>query len=87
VIASASVDASPGLEYGDLAELSDGQAPVGVTCIDYGPGRAQLQEIADLENFLAGHRPEWSVVRWINVDGLSDMGVIHAVARKYELHP
>jgi magnesium transporter len=58
-----------------------------VTCINCGPGHAQLQEIADLENFLAGHQPAWSVVRWINVDGLSDMGVIPAAARKYELHP
>lgn len=27
------------------------------------------------------------MVRWINADGLSDMGVIHALATKYELHP
>ncbi len=26
-------------------------------------------------------------MRWINVDGLSDMGVVHALATKYELHP
>jgi len=26
------------------------------------------------------------VVRWINADGLSDMGVIHALATQYELH-
>jgi magnesium transporter len=26
-------------------------------------------------------------VRWINIDGLSDMDVVHALASKYELHP
>ena len=46
-----------------------------------------IQEIEDLPDFLSRHRPEWSCVRWINVAGLSDMGVIHALATKYEIHP
>ncbi len=46
-----------------------------------------MREIEDLEKFLAQHRPEWSVVRWINVAGLSDMTVVHALATKYEFHP
>jgi magnesium transporter len=37
--------------------------------------------------FIDQHRPPWSVVRWINVDGLTDMGVIKALAEKYRLHP
>ncbi len=81
------VGGPPGLEHDDIDKLPDGPAPVCLTCIDYGPGQAQLQEIKDMEGFLAVHRPEWSVVRWINVDGLSHMGVIHALATKYELHP
>jgi len=85
--ADASVGASPGLEHDDIVKLPDGPAPVRVTCVDYGPGQAQQQLIEDLEDFLARHRPEWCVVRWINVDGLSNMGVIHALATKYELHP
>jgi magnesium transporter len=87
VSADASVGSSPGLEHDDIVKLPDGPAPVCVTCIDYGPGHAQQQPIEDLEDFLARHRPEWSVVRWINVDGLSNMSVIHALATKYELHP
>ena len=43
--------------------------------------------MSDLDDFIARHRPEWSVVRWINVDGLSDLGVIRALAEKYRLHP
>jgi magnesium transporter len=87
VSTDAGVGTSPGLEHDDIVKLPDGPAPVWVTCVDYGPGQSQLQEITDLEGFLAGHRPEWSVVRWINVDGLSNMGVIHALATKYEPHP
>jgi magnesium transporter len=45
------------------------------------------QQIDDLGGFLDQHRPEWVKVRWIDVDGLSDMSVIHALATKYELHP
>jgi len=87
VSADASVGASPGLEHDDIVKLPDGPAPAFVTCIDHGPSHAQQQLIEDLEDFLAHHRPEWSVVRWINVDGLSNMRVIHALATKYELHP
>ena len=35
----------------------------------------------------AKHRPEWSAVRWINVDGLTDMTILRAIAEKYQLHP
>jgi magnesium transporter len=58
-----------------------------VTCIDYSPSNVLVQEVDDLEAFLGRHRPDWSAVRWINVDGLSDMKVIRALATKYELHP
>ena len=87
VSADASLGAPPGLEHDDIVKLPDGPAPVRVTCLDYGPGHAQQQLVEDLDDFLAHHRPEWSAVRWINVDGLSNMGVIHALATKYELHP
>jgi magnesium transporter len=58
-----------------------------VTCIDYGPSQVRVQEVQDLNAFVAGHRPEWATVRWINVDGLADMRVIRAFADKYRLHP
>ena len=37
--------------------------------------------------FIDEHQPDWSVVQWINVDGLGDLRVIHALAKKYHLHP
>jgi magnesium transporter len=42
---------------------------------------------AQLAGFLFRHRPAWSVVRWINIDGLSNSVVIQAFAEKYDLHP
>lgn len=87
ISANAIVGASPGIEHDEIVRLPDGEAPVRVTCIDYGPGQALQRVVEDIDSFLACHRPEWSSVRWINVDGLSDMGVIHGLATKYELHP
>ncbi len=79
--------AAPGVEHDEIAALPSGPERARVTCIDYSPAHVQTQEIDDLEPFLGIHRPEWSIVRWINVDGLTDMTVIHALATKYELHP
>ncbi len=79
--------AAPGIEHDEIVALPSGPERAHVTCTDYSPAHVQTQDIADLEPFLDAHRPEWSVVRWINVDGLTDMQVIHALATKYELHP
>ena len=87
VSARPGVGTPPGLEHDDIVKLPDGTAPVRVTCVDYGPAHAELQEIQDVAEFLDRHRPEWAVVRWINVDGLANMGAIHALATKYHLHP
>jgi magnesium transporter len=79
--------AAPGIEHDEIVSLPSGGEPAHVTCIDYCPSHVQVQDVDDLEAFLDRHRPEWGTVRWINVDGLSDMQVIHALATKYELHP
>lgn len=79
--------AAPGIEHDEIASLSPGEGTVAITCVDYSPGNAIFQEIHDLDDFLAHHRPLWSAVRWINVDGFSDLRAIHALATKYDLHP
>ena len=79
--------ASPGFEYDEIEKLPSERGSVYVSCIDYCPEQVLVQDIEDLDEFLSHHRPEWSAVRWINIDGLSDMEVIHAIAAKYELHP
>ncbi|MCG6927175.1 MAG: magnesium/cobalt transporter CorA [Acidobacteria bacterium] len=76
-----------GLEARDLAALPSTPGAARITCIDYSPDRVQVEEVIDVGDFVARHRPEWSVVRWINVDGLTDLGVIQALAEKYRLHP
>jgi magnesium transporter len=78
--------AHPGIELEQLSRMPSAEAAT-VTCIDYGLGQVQAQEVQDVGSFIAGHRPEWATVRWINVDGLSDMRVISAFAAKYHLHP
>jgi magnesium transporter len=60
---------------------------VSVTCIDYCPDHTAVQEIRDITSFLEQHRPDWSLVRWIKVAGLTDMKIIHGLAEKYNLHP
>ncbi len=79
--------AAPGVEHDEIASLPGGSEAMRLTCIDYCPTEMHVQEIDDPAAFLAHHRPEWSVVRWIHADGLSDMSLLHALATKYELHP
>lgn len=79
--------AAPGLEHDEIELLPSETGRVHLTCIDYCPGEIAIRDIDDLEDFLDHHRPAWSMVRWINVTGLSDMHIIHALATKYDLHP
>ncbi len=76
-----------GIDYHELAHLPSTPQSSHITCIDFAPDRYRMEEIEDLEDFILHHRPEWSQVRWINVDGIADMTVIQALAEKYEIHP
>jgi magnesium transporter len=60
---------------------------VKVTVINYSPDQVSVHTVNDIDRFVEGHRPEWSKVSWINVDGLTDPKSIRALADKYELHP
>lgn len=75
-----------GIEYHELIRMP-GAEPSRVICTDYSPDRAQVQEVLDPTAFLAVHRPVWSKVRWIHVEGLQDHVTIRALAEKYQLHP
>jgi magnesium transporter len=76
-----------GIELDALARMPSSPGPVSITCIDYAPENVQVQDVRDIDDFVARHRPEWSAVRWINIAGLTDMRAIHALAEKYNLHP
>jgi magnesium transporter len=77
----------PGIAPEQLATMPSSPGGVRVTCFDYSPEQVHVEEVQDLAEFIRRHRPEWSRVRWINVDGLGDLGVIRALAEKYRLHP
>jgi len=49
--------------------------------------RGALRGRAGPASFIDRHRPEWSAVRWINVDGLGDLGVIRILAEEVPSHP
>ncbi len=76
-----------GIELHELVAVPGEPVSARITCVDYSPEKVELQEVRDLPAFIAAHCPEWSAVRWINVDGIGDLGVIRAFAEKYHLHP
>jgi magnesium transporter len=75
-----------GIEYHELVP-APGFAPAHVLCTDYCEERFEVQDVADVGEFLGRHRPTWSHVRWIHVEGLQDREVIRSLAEKYQLHP
>ena len=79
--------APAGIEPHDLPQAPVLTGATRITCIDYSASHHEVHEVADLAEFIGTHRPEWSAVRWINVDGLTDLGVVRAIAEKYHLHP
>jgi magnesium transporter len=80
---------SPGMLPDQLEKLASDKpsGPVKVTVIDYAADQVEMHGVLDFEAFLASHRPAWSTVRWINIDGLTNLKAIEALAKKYELHP
>lgn len=78
---------APGIEHDEIASLPGGDEPAHITCIDYCPDQLYVQEITCVEEFVAQHRPEWTAVRWICVDGMADAHAIEVLATKYDLHP
>jgi magnesium transporter len=76
-----------GIEPHELATVPGQPLSVRITSVDYSPEQFAFEEVHDLPGFIAHHRPEWSAVRWVNVDGIGDLAVIRALAEKYRLHP
>lgn len=78
---------SPGIKAGQLRLMPSGPGDTFVSCIDYCEEQFRYIDVLDIEEFIHQHRPPWSQVRWINVDGLSDTQVLSSIVEKYELHP
>jgi magnesium transporter len=79
--------AAPGIEHDEITSIPTSAEPAHITCVDYSPTSVSVQEVTDLNGFLSNHRPDWSVVRWVNMDGMANMDAVHALAIKYNLHP
>ncbi len=79
--------AASGIEHHELTQTGGNTATVKITCTDFSPDHVQVERVASVDDFVARHRPEWAVVRWINIDGLTDLNVLRAFAVKYNLHP
>ncbi|KAF8425148.1 hypothetical protein EV426DRAFT_532286 [Tirmania nivea] len=74
----------PGLNPDSKVDL---HTRCGITVVDFSQDQVIQTELEndDLSEFLEEDRPEWSSVRWINLNGLS-WDCISAVAKKYKLH-
>jgi magnesium transporter len=77
----------PGIEPEALTRLPTMPGAARVVCVDFCAENVLVREVRDIDAFVVQHRPPWSAVRWINVDGLGDMTVIRTLAEKYRLHP
>ncbi|MCC7407292.1 MAG: magnesium/cobalt transporter CorA [Phycisphaeraceae bacterium] len=85
----------PGLSPEQLTAIArDQQAapgtvsePTVICCYDYAPDRCTRQIVTDLPAFLAQPLDPAVHVRWINIDGLGDIGVIATLADHFKLHP
>ena len=85
-VQSPSPGAPAGIEYHELVQ-TPGFETARVVCTDYCAERYQVQEVGDIAAFLAVHRPSWTSVRWIHVQGLQDRTAIRLLAEKYQIHP
>lgn len=77
--------AVPGIENAPDVKTPPPPGTVFIQCIDYSPERVVVTEVKDIDAFLAQHRPEWAIVRWINIDGLHPY-VINQVRQAIEMH-
>src|SRR5262245_34226290 len=70
------VGVAAGIELRDLDNRPTIKGSARVTVVDYCSDQCLVQEVTNLRDFLSKHRPDWSQVRWIRVQGLEDMETI-----------
>lgn len=75
---------SPGIEYMEGVDVPPPK-PIQIRCIDYSATRIETTDITDLVTFLKQPRPDWAVVRWIDVDELHPY-VINQFRKAYGYH-
>ncbi len=76
---------APGIESLPDLDQPPAAGEIRVRCVDYAPDRIETHEVTDLDGFLEQPRPQWSKVRWINVDGLHPWAV-NKLREKFGFH-
>ncbi len=76
-----------GIEHHELVQHPGTGSLAVVTCTDYSAEQVHVERVTNLDEFVHTHRPDWSLVRWINIDGIEDLNAIRSLAEKYDLHP
>ena len=71
----------------NLSNGGDSPAGYRVACTDISLDRVVTVKVEDLEQLILSHRPDWSKIRWIHVQGTLPDRVLEALATKYHLHP
>jgi len=75
---------SPGIEHMEGVNVPPPK-PIPIRCIDYSPSQIVTTDVVDLEAFLRTPRPDWVVVRWIDVDELHPY-VVNQFRKAYGYH-
>lgn len=79
------ISASPGIEYASGVDQPPPSGTVALHCIDYGATQFEHSDFATVEELIAHPRPEWTNVRWINVEGLHPY-VINELRKAFDVH-
>jgi magnesium transporter len=58
-----------------------------VICTDISDDRFETLMVDEPQRLLQTHRPEWSKIRWIHIQGELPDPILEALAVKYHLHP
>jgi magnesium transporter len=75
----------PGTAPGTLTPLPGRSSTVRVTVMDYGPEHVTEKEVARIEDLFPFR--DTASVTWINVEGLSDVGLLENLGEHFKLHP
>ena len=76
---------APGIESSSETTAPPSPGQVSIQCLDYSPDEVKRKDVTDLEAFLSEARPEWSKVRWVNIDGLHPY-VVKRFMERFHLH-
>lgn len=76
---------SPGIEHAHGVDQAPALNAIPIQCIDYGATEYETTRFATVEDLIAHPRPDWSLSRWINVEGLNAY-VINEIRKAFEFH-